>query len=619
MSMSTISKVESYPIRLHPRLRLGRIVDRSNRFQIAAFVFCVLFGLAMIANTEPAVEGVWFWYSFFLDSGKHLYGDMHLVLQPLFVLETNAFMAVLGKGWLVSKIVPALHLVAYCLGLFLLVRQSDFSDVRKAILLACSFFVSISTLAFAFTDYRALADCFVLYSLVALLSLRTSSSVRRTLGLAAILGTLSGLALTTRPNDGCALFVGVFLAIACLAPSKKLLSLVLFCLATGFTLLLIVSLTGDSLHDYAMYSIFKAAGSKGGAGSVLAHPLEQPWGRVEWLADNWKMLAPPIVMALIWAFLVRPLSRRRGWRELRLAVLGVGLIALLAYPMYPSLNYGVMLVLYSPLVLLAYGLGIWVAAKFIFWLLDPKRANGWDRREILLLIPLGQLAAGAMTSSGKDFVFYAPVGVLILLLAICSPIHLKALKAEWPRDTVFALAVLLIFCVATNRFNDPFRWNTYRDKAMFADRTWYRHPDYGPMIIEKDQLEMIQPACQKIRDGGSDNELLSLPFPYANYFCSIPPWHGYVQTFFDISCKQTIQGLMDELQHSPPRWIFYQRQLRFLRAEEILYNHGDALQQRYLDQLIAQKVGEGVWRVVYTSDFGDDQQFDNEWRLIQTR
>ena len=76
---------------------------------------------------------------------------------------------------------------------------------------------------------------------------------------------------------------------------------------------------------------------------------------------------------------------------------------------------------------------------------------------------------------------------------------------------------------------------------------------------------------------------------------------------------------MDELRHSPPRWIFYQRQLRSLRAEEIVYNHGNPLQQRYLDQLIAQKIGEGKWRVVYTSDFGEDQQFDNEWRLIQTR
>ena len=132
-----------------------------------------------------------------------------------------------------------------------------------------------------------LADCFVLYSLIALLSLRTSSSVRRTLGLAAILGALSGLTLTTRLNDGAALLAGVFLAIVCLAPSKKLLSLLLFCLAAGLTIVLIVSLTGDSLHDYAMYSIFKAAGSKSGDGSVLAQPLRLPWNTVEWLIHSW--------------------------------------------------------------------------------------------------------------------------------------------------------------------------------------------------------------------------------------------------------------------------------------------------------------------------------------------
>ena len=313
---------------LHSRLRLGRIVNRSNLFQNIAFAFCVLFGLALIASTQNAEEGSWFWYSFFLDSGKRLYADMHMVLQPLLALETNAFMAVLGKGWLVSKIPAALHLVAYCLALLLLVRQSDLSDVRKAIVLACSFFVSISAVAYQFADVRALGDCFVLYSLLALLSLRTSSSVRRTLGLVAILGALSGLTLTTRPNDGCALLVGVLLAIVCLAPSKKLLSLVLFCLATGLTLLLVVSLTGDSLHDYAMHSIFKAAGSKGGAGSVLAQPLVQAWSRVEFLIDlPIAGIATSIVSALIWAFLIRPLSRRHGWRGLGLAVLGVVLIA----------------------------------------------------------------------------------------------------------------------------------------------------------------------------------------------------------------------------------------------------------------------------------------------------
>ena len=146
---------------VRPRLRLGRIINRSNLFQTIAFVFCVLFGLALTANIEPAGDGVWFWYSFFLHSGIHLYADMHLALQPLYVLETSAFMGVLGKGWLVSKIPAVLHLVAYCLALLLLVRQSNLSDARKAILLACSFFVSIGFGAIVFGDYHVLADCFV--------------------------------------------------------------------------------------------------------------------------------------------------------------------------------------------------------------------------------------------------------------------------------------------------------------------------------------------------------------------------------------------------------------------------------------------------------------------------
>ena len=158
---------------------------------------------------------------------------------------------------------------------------------------------------------------------------------------------------------------------------------------------------------------------------------------------------------------------------------------------------------------------------------------------------------------------------------------------------------------------------------MFAARTWYSHPDYGPMIIDKDLLQMIQPVCKKIRDRGSDHELLSLPYPGANYFCAIPPWHGYVQTFFDTASKQTIERLMGELNSSAPKWILYQRQLTTLRLHEVVYNQGNPLQQRYLDQLIEQKIGEGEWRVVYTSNLGSSRQWgqlwDNDWMLIQTR
>jgi hypothetical protein len=286
------------------------------------------------------------------------------------------------------------------------------------------------------------------------------------------------------------------------------------------------------------------------------------------------------------------------------------------------MDNALLLRLASLLVALAYALGIWAAARFIFRLFDPKRSNGWERREILLLMPLALLATGTL-NCGIDGIWggiNGTVGIFVVVLAICSAIHLKA---AWPRDTAFAYALLLIACTITSRFDSPYSWYTYWEKPMFADRVWFQHPDYGPMIIERDLLQMIQPVCQKMRDSGSDNELLSLPWPGGNYFCSIPPWHGYVQTFFDTTSRQTIKTLMDELQQSPPKWILYQRQLMTLRFHEITYNQGNPIQQRYLGELIERQIRKEIWRIAYVSDYGTKQflgrQWDTEWILIQTR
>lgn len=600
--------------------------DRRSRFQVIAFILCVLFGLAMIANTQPAGDGPWFWYGEFLNAGKHLYGDLHLAQQPLFVLETSAFMAALGKGWLVSRIPAVLHMVAYCLALLLLVRKTDLSDARKAILLACAFLVTVSSVYYRFDDYHVLADCFVAYSVLALLSLK-SSSVRRSVVLLAILGVLCGLALTTRLNDGAALFIGVVLAVVCLTPMKKLLSLLLVGLAMGLTVLLIVGLSGDSLRDYAHYSVFKAAAIKGDGGSVLLQPLCLPANTIQWLVMSLPsgVLVVGCLAALTWTFLLLPLARRPGWWGRVLAAVGVGMVGFLVARLSGVFDgVGLLANLAGVLVLLAVALGIWVAVKFVRWAFDPKHASLWDRRGILLLIPLGQMAAAAMSSGGSHSGMYGPVGVFIVLLAICSPVHFKA---SWPRDLLFAFAVLLIISTAHFRFTDPYSWHTYTDKPMFEDRIWYQHPAYGPMIIDRDELQMVLPVCQALRDSGNDNELLSLPFPYANYFCATPPWHGYVQTFFDTTSEQSIRNLMDDLRHSPPKWIFYQRQLATLRLHEGAYNHGKPLAQRYLDQLIERNISEGRWRVAYTSDYGQEtlrshrvsEHWDNEWILIQTR
>jgi len=582
-------------------------------------VFCVMFGLAMIANTQAAGDGVWYWYATLLRSGRHLYSDLHLVMQPLYAMDTAWFQALLGNGWLVSTAPAVLNVVAYCMALLLLVRYSNLSDGQKAIILGCGFFVPISFEARRFDDYYALTDCFVLFCLVALLRLQKAAKPRAVLQLGAALGVLCGLTLTTRVNDGTALFVCVAIAIVCLAPAKRFMSVALFSLAAALTVVAVVHLTGDSLREYATYSIFHAAGSKGGTGSVLLSPLHLPVNTYRWLKDQQyeKVIAHVFAVALAWVFLLRPLARRRGWRELAMAAVGAFLVFLLLQHTYSAFQDITLVVSLSAVaVLVAYGLGLLVLFRLLRWILSPGDTYSWDRREILLLIPLGQFATGAMSTGGTHLGLYWQVGLLIVLLSICPPLRFRA---EWPRATLVAIATLLLCSAVYLKYNDPYSWHTYREKPMFTGRMWYRHPVYGPMVIDSDLLQMIRPVCAQVGDGGPRHELLSLPFPYANYFCSIPPWHDYVQTFFDTSSKETIQGLMQELETSPPQWIFYQRQIATLRLHELVYNHGHPLEQRHLDELIERKLADGSWRAVYTSDYGNSVMWDNQWILIRTR
>src|SRR5258705_12880648 len=151
-----------------PTSRFREAFDRNTRYQTLVLVCCILFGVALIANVQSAADGAWFWYAVFLNSGRRLYADMHLALQPLFVLETATFLALFGKGWLASKIPSFLHLVAYCFGLYLLARHSRLPDWQRALLLACAFFVSIAFEGYRFDDYRVVADCFRLYSIILL-------------------------------------------------------------------------------------------------------------------------------------------------------------------------------------------------------------------------------------------------------------------------------------------------------------------------------------------------------------------------------------------------------------------------------------------------------------------
>ena len=131
------------------------------------------------------------------------------------------------------------------------------------------------------------------------------------------------------------------------------------------------------------------------------------------------------------------------------------------------------------------------------------------------------------------------MALLLLLVAVLTPLRSEA---SWINASLLTLLVLLAVPAVVTKVREPYEWQNYRSSPMFAGRQWYRHPVYGPMYMERDQLQFILPVCAEITAGNSKPELLSLPFPYPNYFCAAPPWHGYVQTFFDTSTRASGGG-----------------------------------------------------------------------------
>jgi hypothetical protein len=236
------------------------------------------------------------------------------------------------------------------------------------------------------------------------------------------------------------------------------------------------------------------------------------------------------------------------------------------------------------------------------------------RRELLLLIPMGQMLSIAMSAGHWYPNPFPPVAEFLLVLPIAFGEQLRRL----PLKTIFlGMMAPFLITAAREKMRVPFDWWNYNVDSLKYPRVWFTHPVYGPMLLEKSHLDFILPVCRTIPSGaGGKPELLSLPFTYANYFCAIPPWHGYAQTFFDTSSKQTIETLIAEIEQAPPQWIFYQRQLDVLRQHELALNAGRPLPHRALDTLIESRVASGQWKVVLVEQPIHDT---STWYLIRTR
>ena len=584
----------------------------ASLLQLLAIVVCALFGIAMIANTQMEGEASWFWYATLLQKGVRLYADLHLPLQPLFVLETSAWMHLFGRHELALAALSLVHVLLLSFGFLFILRSSDWPGWIKAILVTSAFVIFLQAPAYRFDDYHVIAQICIVYSLFLLLKLQTNLPRPQQLLFAIALGILSGLACTTRLNDGAALAAAAAVITFFLVPRHRLLLVATHLVAAALTLRFVIALTGDSFQVYLANSLFHAAASKGGTSNIFKDPFLLFVNALKVQRIGGKRVLLFLAAITLLALLLQRLTRLRV-RHIVLLQLALSAVvfALCPHASQQELLLGLLVFTLSILlILISYLLTPIVFAGTLAAALG--RLPRWNSRFILLLLPVAEMAsASASTAAQPRQGFFAATALCLLLVPLVWP---AAAVAPWLRASFTTVMVLLGVTGITSKGLVPYSWQNYLVDRMFTNRAWYRNPVNGPLYVERDLLNLSTAICTDIDHAGGSRDLLSLPFSYPNYFCGITPWHGYVQTYFDTSTRSTINHLIHELETDPPHWIVYQRQLDVLRGQEWLYHHSQPLAQRDLDELIMQRLATGQWTLIEKRDYlvGDG------WFIIRT-
>jgi hypothetical protein len=418
------------------------------------------------------------------------------------------------------------------------------------------------------------------------------------------------MALLTRINDGGMLLLcsATILYLGAGGNPRRRLLLASYFLAFAVTVAVILAMTGDSIATYLRQSVFEAATIKGTPWDLLWRPillLHKAAGTVTGLF-NWMTIVIVLGFALsLQSLFNEPPTQAAalGWRRvLALAVLIATMSAL-----YSPIDEGriisivggmVVLVVYARVLILLEAASLCpasVASK-------PNAVAPY-----LLLIPFGYYVAGSMSSGGSHLSLTVP-------MAMSIPILLKSVRMtrKWKFVALTVLGLTGISALLLKASN-PANWHGFRSPPLLMERTLADHPLHGPMVIEEKLRALGDDTCAAI--GPGNPSLLSLPFPYFNYYCGIAPWKGYVQTFFDTSSRRTIDALIADLESGPPDFVMFQEQELNLRNHEVMYNNGHPIPHRGLHEFIKRKIAEGAWTVLRESKYGNNYT----WFLISTK
>lgn len=585
---------------------MPKIAARAVR--LLAPLACFVFAVVSLAFVVGPGDGTWQLYAREMLNGKRLYADLGLNQQPLFPLLNLIGIKIFSENIIALKLIFVPVIILYIAVIFLICRENSLGEFAKSILFIAVFFVSIRFEAFRFDDYQALTSVFVFSSVYAsIILLRENLALVSFCVVQAVLVTAAAL---TRPNDGLALAGATATVLLLRRPFSRefFKAAALGVAAASIFFLLTLACIHETPASWIGKSVFEASTAKGGGG-VVRYP--------ELLLVNSFQFVAAVMVRKAWTYVLLFLACLGAcvWMERRQTK-----FRLLAYIASPMVL--IILILKLDVFRLIENLtgltviSVTIAFAVIVAIVLRNRFSGRPQGEnnpdwSLLAYPFFLFYLGSLSSAGEYYSLYTPVAITLLVIATVGGAPNGVLR----RSTVIR-AVFLTCCAAAAwqsalyRWYVPYSWLSYRVPSFSGDYI-YRNDAHGPHFIPAELAKLVDPVCTAVKP---EHSLLSLPYSFANYYCGIPPWHGYVQTFFDTSTGARISRLMGELGSSPPEFIFYQRQMPVLRDHEVLFNHGAALPHRALDTLIMTRIESGEWSVIERSS----SYPPSTWLLIRT-
>lgn len=567
----------------------------KNGLVFSGPIFAFMFGLSTLFFVLSAGDGTWFLYSKEVLNHKQIYSDLKLTAQPIFPLINIAGLYLFGSSYFSQKLLFIIILSFYVHSLYLLLQLIDINVLFRSVIYVALFFMGIHFEAFRFDDYHALANALFLYSIYYGYKFINHQDLKCYF----IFSVLSSITFLTRINQGLAVIFsfGLLMLFTQQKISTKVKFIFINIILTVILTFILISLTSETPLAWFYSTIYNASSAKGGD-SIFFYPLKL-------ISNSFTYIYSEISKNFYWNLTLFFCLFVSIFFFTKNKIISSSLFIVFIISLYKLITNGDIIIESTAFIVLFLFI---MSSILLLYNFLPARYQSESKYLKLLFFPIFLFIFSSLSSGGYFYGLYFESSVTFLVLLI---IYQKYIKNNY-FILFYFLFVALSGCLF--RFNNPYSWHSYHVSPLFSSNYKYENFNFlGPHFIAKDLANHINPVCKIV--SSSDGTLLSLPFSFANYYCGIPIWNGYVQTFFDTSTPLVINNLINDLKDSPPDFIFYQRQIDNMRGHEIVFNKGNPLPHRALDAFIMDKINAGTWMVVYKSDYAPP----SNWFLISTK